>query len=139
METLEFNNGYKRYKINGMNGPCEICIHPTDYGIAKRIEEAMAVLNKTREELDYDNNRFDIETLAAFDRIAREQIDAVFGDGISAKVFGKAYCSSSVNGQPCFCGFLELMTGVIEEALKREAEMSKQKIAKYTSQVNDAK
>ncbi len=136
MQNIEFNNGYKRYVVNG---ECEILIHPTDFGLPERIGEMVKTLKDAETELKYRENPTNPETLVALDRIAREQVDAVFGEGIAAKVFGKANCASLVDGQPCFVGFIEAMSGVIKEEAEREAEMSKQKIAKYTSQVNDAK
>ncbi|MBQ8552308.1 MAG: hypothetical protein IJ428_05805 [Clostridia bacterium] len=136
MKNIEFNNGYKTYVING---GCEIRIHPTDFGLPERVRGMVEALKKAETELGYRENPHNLEAVTALDRIAREQIDAVFGDGIAAKVFGSANCASLVDGQPCFVGFIEAMSGVIKEAVEHEAEMSKTKIAKYTSQVKDVK
>lgn len=136
MQNIEFNNGYKTYVVNG---GCEIRIHPTDFGLPERVHQMITALKKAEDDLHYRDNPNDFEVVTALDRIAREQIDAVFGDGISDKVFGRANCASLVDGQPCFVGFIEAMSGVIKEATEREAEASKTKISKYTSQVVNAK
>ena len=136
MQNIEFNNGYKRYIVNG---DCEILIHPTDFGLPERLNAMIKNLKDMEKELKYHENFDDPETLITLDRVAREQIDSVFGDGISAKVFGKANCASLVDGQPCFVGFIEAMSTVIKDAAEHEAKLSKKKIAKYTSQVKESK
>lgn len=128
MQSIKFNEGYKEYAINGDESRI-IRINPSDFGIIKRMQDALKAL----EAINADNSP---DGMAEADRIAREQIDNVFGDGTSEVVFGRTNCMSFAGGQPICANFIEAISPIIEADIKAEAAKSEERIAKYKASMN---
>ena len=58
-------------------------------------------------------------------------IDGVFGDGLCNKIFGDVSLYASADGLPVWQNFILAVIDLFDEATKREAALSNEKIQKY--------
>lgn len=146
MENLNFNKGYKAFKINDDENAV-IRINTRDIKILERLKIASVKLKeiakkyenlKSDDDNNVDENKI-IKILSDCDKRAKEQIDYIFGEGVSKIVFGSMDCCSIVDGQPVFMGFLDAIIPIIEKDITGEQKLSARKIEKYTSQAKKFK
>ena len=127
MKNICFDDGYHEYKINGDESRV-IRVNPSDFGILARLNAAQEAMK----DVTIENSP---EGIAEFDRLAREQIDMVFGEGTAETVFGRINCASVANGKPVYINFLEAFAPIIKADVEAERKKSDANIKKYTSQV----
>ena len=133
MQYISFNDGYKTYAINGDEN-CFIRINPSDFSILGKIEKAKSNIEKFK----IDEPTAPEEAAAAankLDTAIREQIDFIFGEGISKTVFGSLNCVSLAGGKPIYQNFLDALLPVIEADIAEEKKKSDENIRRYTSQI----
>lgn len=123
MQSINFDDGYKSYEINGDKNRV-LRVNMTDFAIVGRMRAAL----ETFERLKPDATP---EGLSEADRIARDQIDNVFGAGASDIIFGRTNLLSLANGQPVCANFLEAVAPIIKADIEAEGKKSSERIAKY--------
>lgn len=127
MKNICFDDGYREYMINGDDKRI-LRVNPSDFGILQRISDAQTAIKSA----EVENTP---EGIAAFDKLAREQLDAVFGEGTAELVFGRTNCASMAGGKPIYFNFLEALAPIIKADVEAEKRKSDANIKKYTSQV----
>lgn len=127
MKKIVFDDGYREYAING-DETRVIRINPTDFGIVKRMKAAEEALAAMAIEHSEDG----IEEL---DRVVREQLDSVFGEGTAQTVFGNVNCTSLAGGKTLYQNFLEAFSPIIKADIEAEKKKSDARVKKYTSQL----
>lgn len=128
MKSLNFANGYKEYMIN--NDPNKVIrINSSDLGIVKRAREAQEKINSI---ILSNDTETDAEML---NTTVREQLDYIFGAGVSDIAFGSTNVMSIAGGAPIFQNFIDAILPIIEEDITKEKELSDKRISNYTSRV----
>ncbi len=127
MKSIRFDDGFHEYAING-DETRVIRVNPSDFGILARLK----VAEESMKDIKIENTP---EGIAEFDRLAREQIDKVFGEGTAQIVFGRTNCASMAGGKPIYINFLEAFAPIIKADVEAEKKKSDANIKKYTSQV----
>ena len=69
------------------------------------------------------------------DKIIKEEIDKLFGEGTSIIIFGQQSSLSTINGVTFVERFLSAFMPIIQEEFKQEIQNSSARIDKYVSQV----
>lgn len=142
MQKLNFiNKCYEEFQI-GENENAVIRINTRDMKILERMKKASENLKGIAKEYEVlkndDENKLDtnevINVLAECDKKAREQIDYVFGEGVSEVAFGTMDCCSIVDGQPVFMNFFDEISSFIEKAITKEQGLSAKRVSNYASQ-----
>ena len=116
MKSINFKSvNYKEYAINGDEN-CVIKINIADAGLPARYNETKKIIEETGNQLSTSP---DAEALVVMDKTIREQIDYLFGESISEKVFGNVNCmSKNTDGEHIALAFLQ---AVIMEDMKAVA------------------
>lgn len=127
MKSIRFDEGFHEYAING-DETRVIRVNPADLAIVKRLEAAKEAMKDAK----IENTP---EGMAEFDRMAREQIDMVFGEGTAETAFGRTNCASLAGGKPVYVNFLEAIAPIIEADIRAEMKKHDENVKKYTSQV----
>lgn len=115
MKSINFNEGYKEYAINGDENRV-IRIRVADFNLPKRIESA----KKTIDDLivKYQGNSSPSD-MAEFDKEIREVINTAFGTDVCTPAFGAAnVCTLVGDGEMLFIAFFEAFMPLIEADLK---------------------
>lgn len=135
MEKLIVNKGYREYQINDDENAI-IRVSTTDFGLIDRLTELNTKVQKivkTLEEMTKSDDENAIKSaLREADKKTKQEIDSVFGAGISAAVFGEINCLSFAGGQPVALNFLDAITPKIKADLDKEQKASEKRIKKYT-------
>ena len=118
MRSINFDNGYKEYAINGDDNIVKININ--DVNIITRFDEAAAEIEKLETRFKTEDKT--PELLAEADKTVREQLNYVFGTDIATAAFGNMNCFSPVGGRTLFEVFIEAIQPVIMEDIKAAAE-----------------
>ena len=144
MQNLQFDDGYKRYTINGDSNKV-IVINPSDFSIIERINDAYKMIeeaanNSEDVELKTDGSPADgleraAELQKSFDNSVRNAIDHIFNSEVSAMAFGKQSPLSLVGGIPLYERFLNSVIPVIKKEIESEMQASRKRVNKYTKQV----
>lgn len=127
MKSIRFDDGFREYAING-DETRVIRVNPSDFGILHRL----SAVQDAMKDVKVENTP---ESIAEFDRLAREQLDKVFGEGVAEVVFGRVNCASMANGKPIYINFLEAIAPIIKADIEAEMKKSDANIKKYTSQI----
>ncbi len=136
MKNINFDDGYKEFTIN--NDPDRtIRFNPSDMAIVERLYKASEALEK----LVAENAEKDAETpedaaraIERLDAAIREQVDYIFNQPVSNKVFGHQSPMAPVGGKMLFERFIEAATPVIMSYVKAERKASEKRIGKYVSE-----
>ncbi len=132
MKNINFDDGYKEFTIN--NDPDRtIRFNPSDVAIVERLNKASDALQKlVAEKADEPENT--AETIERLDAAIKEQVDYIFNQPVSDKVFGNQSPMAPVGGKMLFERFLEAATPVIMSHVKAERKASEKRIGKYVSE-----
>lgn len=130
MKNINFDDGYKEFTIN--NDPDRtIRFNPSDVAIVERLHKASDALEK----LISENTEADAaEAIERMDAAIREQVDYIFNQPVSNKVFGNQSPMAPVGGKMLFERFLEAATPIIMSHVKAERKASEKRISKYVSE-----
>lgn len=136
MRNLTFDKGYKEYAINNDENAV-IRVKTTDFGlidkllgVKQRIASTVAEIEKLKQ---IDNLEDMLAAIGEADRMVKAELDGVFGDNVSAVVFGDSNCLSFAGGQPMALNFLEAIMPEIKRDLEAEQQAANEKISKYTA------
>ena len=127
MQSINFDDGYKSYMINNDENKI-IRINVTDLNTSKRFEDAVSAIDKLMNEVKGDISE---ERYIEADRVIREQLDHVFGNGVCEIVFGKTnVLSATESGKLLIEGFLDALLPVVKADMEAAAAKSKANIEK---------
>lgn len=132
MSELNFDTGLVTYKVNGQ---CEITFNPADVAFVKRLFNTFDGLSKQQDYIDVENEGIDGSELFDLaeqrDLKMRAAIDAVFGEPICDKIFGKVSVFALAGGLPLWCNFLMAVIDKIDAAIEDEQKLASPRVAKY--------
>lgn len=141
MQSLNFNDGYKEYSINGDESKI-IRVNLSDFSIIERIKTAydeIEIATTTNEEVDLKTDGTPVseldkaaEIVKGINDTIKRQIDYIFNSEVSAMVFGNQSPLSMVGGIPLYERFLMSVTPVIQAEIMAEQKASQKRINKYT-------
>ena len=134
MRELNFNSGIESFSVNGVENVLRF--NPTDIELLRKIYVSMKDLEAKQKERNSAQSDIDdiIDTLNKAKRLDTEMrgiIDGVFGDGLCNKIFGDVSLYASADGLPVWQNFILAVIDLFDEATKREAALSNEKIQKY--------
>ena len=138
MQSINFNDGYKEFAVNGDENNV-IRVNVTDINIVNRMKEAMNKCDEAMEKLDV-NGKATPDVLLKADTEIRATIDEAFGSDICTHAFGSTNALSPVSdGKPICISFLEAFTPIIMNEIKEvkaaSSVMLEEKTDKYIKQV----
>lgn len=129
MQSINFDEGYKTYAINGDENRV-IRINVTDLNVKKRFDEATKIIF---EMVDSINDDVTVEQITEADRVIRGQLDHIFGAGTCEMAFGQTNVLSFVGGGKMLIeSFLDALMPVITADMKAAAAASRVSIEKKT-------
>lgn len=135
MNDLQFNNGVRSFTINGDEN-CVVCINTSDWSLLERLKDMKERIRDRVRKLEEVSDDDALEAITRTDREVREELDAVFGKGVSAAAFGSLNCLTFAGGQPIVLNFLEeALMPEIQRSLADEQERANEKISRYTNAV----
>lgn len=134
MRELNFNSGIESFSVNGVKNALRF--NPTDIELLRKIYVSMKDLESKQKERNSAQSDSDdiIDTLNKAKQLDTEMrgiIDGVFGDGLCNKIFGDVSLYASADGLPVWQNFILAVIDLFDEATKREAALSNEKIQKY--------
>ena len=136
MKSINFDDGYKEFSIN--NDPERtIRFNPSDVAIVERLHKASEALEKLvteNAELSAETSEDAAKAIERLDTAIKEQVDYIFNQPVSNKVFGNQSPMAPVGGKMLFERFLEAATPVIMSYVKAERKASEKRIGKYVSE-----
>jgi hypothetical protein len=132
LTNLNFEDGLKRYKINGDENNI-IAFNPSDVAILKRLEKTQETLKD--KEKEYDSGNISAEAL---DKEVKRLIDYVFNAKIADQIFKGANCiSPCLNGHLMIINFFNALAPQLKKDVNEAIKKTGQNIEAYTSQVVD--
>ena len=136
MATIKINTGIKVFDIEDENGQIrgQIKIDPSDVNLYPRALKLIENIESYKDGIADDAD--DIQLITEIDQKIKAEINALFDDeNCSDVVFGNKNCLSTLNGITFVERFLTAILPIIKKEADKEAEKSKKRIEKYTSQV----
>lgn len=136
MESLIINKGYKEYSINN-DERAVIRIKTTDFSVIDKLYHLRENVTDTVKRLEQlkqsDSAGIDeiLNAVKAADTEVKQELDRIFDDSVSAKVFGGMNCLSFAGGQPVAANFLEAIIPRIKADLETEQSAANEKLAAY--------
>ncbi len=136
MQSINFNNGYKEYAINGDEN-CIVRFVPSDFGILDRINKSIPVIENIHKKYsDLKNDTTEIsDMMVSCDKEIREQINYIFGNDVCTPAFGETNCLSPAGGNLLYQNFLDALLPILKKDITAEKEKTVKNIQKYTAQV----
>lgn len=123
MQSINFDDGYKSYMINGDESKV-IRINVTDLNTSKRFDEAVKAIEELMSEIR--ENDITEERFIEADRVIREQLDHVFGEGMCETVFGRTnLLSATESGSLLIEGFLDALLPIVKADMEQAAAKSR--------------
>jgi hypothetical protein len=142
MEKLIINKGYKEFQINDDENAV-IRVKTTDFGLIDRLNGIKDRITAALDEMEQLKQSNDFGAMLAAlnkaDARVKQELDEVFGEEISVKVFGDMNCLSLAGGQPVALNFLEAILPEITKALEAEQGAADKRIAAYIDSVKSFK
>ncbi len=131
--TIVLDEGLETFNLvfKGREGAVEISFNPSDTDLIIRLEKSAANIEKALADIP---EKADAETLAKANEIIYEQVDYIFGNKISDKVFKN--CSPialNAKGELFIERFMKAVTPYIKDRIVAAREASAARIAKHTS------
>ena len=131
MSQIDVATGLVTYTINGN---CEISFNPADADFAGRVigtfEKISDLCHNTKLDPERSVPEF-MATTAKLDTEIREEIDALFGEPVCEKVFGRTNVISLAEGLPIWANFLMAVIDEMDRAITEEKKQSNPRIKKY--------
>lgn len=132
MSELNFDTGLVTYTVNNR---CEVTFNPADVSFVKRLFDTFDGLSKRQDDIENGNK----ETSGAelFDLVEqqekkmREDIDGIFQQPVSDKIFGNLSVYALASGLPLWCNFLMAVIDKVDEALEAEQKLASPRVSKY--------
>lgn len=143
-ESLNFDEGYKEFEINGDENRV-IRFNPADYSMIERINQAHKNIDAEAhnvKDIEMNNDGTPVEeceesaiAIKKLNDTIKSQIDFIFNAQVSDIVFGNQSPASMVNGQPLYVGFLDCVLPKVKKYIEEQQKLSEKKISKYTGQI----
>lgn len=131
MQSLNFNEGYKEFCINGDESRV-IRFNPTDFGIKERIEESERRIKSRAEKMQGENSK-NIESRMT--EIVKEALNHIFNADVYDTIFGLQNPISLADGKMLVEHVIEGIKDIITPYLEEERKKIDEKINKYVSEV----
>lgn len=135
MKELNFDTGLVEMKVNGCR---TIKINTTDvgfletlYGLVGKIESIETERKKKCEKTDDLAKQFDY--YRASDKLMRNAVDSVFGDGFCDEVFQGIRLTAGANGLTVLENFIFALIDEMDDTIKENVAMRSDRISKYTA------
>lgn len=141
MASIKIETGLKTYDIEDEHGNVrgQITINPKDMGFFGRAMKMKETILHYMDDLDVnDSTKTEQQIIEIFDntdKLIKEEIDKLFGEGTSITIFGHQSSLSTINGITFVERFLSAFIPIIQEEFKQEMQNSSARIDKYVSQV----
>lgn len=141
MASIKIETGLKTYDIEDENGNIrgQITINPKDMSFFGKALKMRDTILHYMDNLDVnDSTKTEQQIIDIFDntdKIIKEEIDKLFGEGTSIIIFGQQSSLSTINGVTFVERFLSAFMPIIQEEFKQEIQNSSARIDKYVSQV----
>nr|DAR49671.1 MAG TPA: hypothetical protein [Caudoviricetes sp.] len=141
MASIKIETGLKTYDIEDENGNIrgQITINPKDMSFFGKALKMRDTILHYMDDLDVnDSTKTEQQIIDIFDntdKIIKEEIDKLFGEGTSIIIFGQQSSLSTINGVTFVERFLSAFMPIIQEEFKQEIQNSSARIDKYVSQV----
>ena len=141
MASIKIETGLKTYDIEDENGNIrgQITINPKDMSFFGKAMKMRDTILHYMDNLDVnDSTKTEQQIIDIFDntdKIIKEEIDKLFGEGTSIIIFGQQSSLSTINGVTFVERFLSAFMPIIQEEFKQEIQNSSARIDKYVSQV----
>lgn len=132
MSELNFDTGLVTYTVNNR---CEVTFNPADVSFVKRLFDTFDGLSKRQD--DIENGTKEIPGAELFDLVEqqekkmREDIDGIFQQPVSDKIFGNLSVYALASGLPLWCNFLMAVIDKVDEALEVEQKLASPRVSKY--------
>lgn len=134
MQSINFDDGYKRYILNDDENKI-IRVNVTDFNILDRYTKAQTDMQALIEEMQSDSEATP-EKIASYDKRIRENINFIFGSDVCTAAFGTANCLSVVsNGSMLFESFLDALMPQVQADMDISLEVAKKRTDKYITAV----
>lgn len=131
MNQLNVSTGLVTYTVNGS---CEISFNPTDAEFAsqavKTFEKISDICQNTEMAPDVDIRAF-MDVTKKVDMEIRQEIDALFGESVCDKVFGKTNVLSLAQGLPIWANFLMAIIDEMDRAVTEEKKQASPRAQQY--------
>lgn len=132
MKSINFDEGYKSYAVNGDENRV-IKVKVADPNLIKRINSALTEIESLKEKF---SGKPDENTLIEFDGSVRQLIDKAFDSDICANDFGNAnLCAVVGSGKLLFESFFEAFLPILKADVRAAAMNRKMKQPKLRPEV----
>lgn len=149
MQNLNFDDGYKKFTING-DPDRVVSFNPADYNILERFEQAQRNIESAQAELTKDialnedgtsasDAEDAVELIGKVNTLIKEQTDFIFNGAVSETIYGNQSPISSIKGKLLFERFFESVIPLISKEIEKEQKESQKRVQTYTSQLTDHK
>ena len=132
-KSIAFQSSLQEVDVNGKR---TITINPTDEGFLEDLYGLLEDLEQIHKDNAVPDDAGIKEKFAASRKREQEQraaVDAIFGEGFCADVFGTARLYSISDGLTLIENFLYAVLDYMDEDLKKQQAARSAKIAKYTA------
>lgn len=132
MNALNFSTGIKTFAVN--DGAVEISYNPTDPLFVERVYDlflGLADKYEAGKNKKFEDNKAFFEYARNRDKEVHEAVDALFGDGLAAGLFGGVSSYAMADGLPLWCNFLLAIIDTIPAELNSQIKASKPRVEHY--------
>ncbi|MFQ9516719.1 MAG: hypothetical protein ACLRZ9_12970 [Eubacterium sp.] len=134
MQSLNFEEGYKEFAINGDESRI-LRFNPGDWGMMERIDKVTEVLEGTEKELAKSSFEEISKIVVRVDKKIKEQFNYLINSpNASDVIFGGQSPLNPVGNSYLFVKVLEALIPIIKNEVEAEVKKSKKRIEKYTEQ-----
>ena len=141
MESLNFDEGFKEFVINGDKNRV-LRINPADIGIIDRMQESIDEMKKELEKISKEipmtaagtaasENEQQVATVRALNKLIRKQVDDVFYPGAAEVIFGRQNPLALSGGETIYEKFFKALQAVIKPNIEAEMKKAQKNIGKY--------
>ena len=132
MNSLNFSTGVKTFSVN--DGAVDISYNPTDPIFVERVYDVFVSLSEKYEAgkgKTFDDNKAFFDYARKRDQEVHGAIDGLFGEGVSAGLFGGVSSYAMADGLPLWCNALLAVIDTIPAELSVQIKASKPRVEKY--------
>lgn len=138
MQSINFDEGYKTYDINGDESRV-IRIRVADPNILTRYNESKEMIDKALKEIPVNSGETDTadpEMVMRIENEIRKAINYIFGSDICTPAFGEASITTiTSNGNPIVVNFLDALLPIVVQdskaAVEALAKQREERLNKY--------
>lgn len=129
MGNLNFNNGLQTYTVNGTT---QLSFNPTDINFCNSVFSLADQFEKIRDRNSEIEDSEDVyKALRDSDSEMRKAVDSVFGEGVSASLFGNSNVFSPCDGLPMVMNFLLAILDEIDASVESATNADNPRVNAY--------